>query len=285
MKPTIYILDDDPSVVKILANIINSTSKGIVVGKNTNPNTAVLEIMSLKPDIVLIDMLMPNLDGIGVITSLKEFNLKCVFIMISEVQSKDIISKAYNSGIEFFINKPINMIEVAHVIQKVADTILLKDLTKILHDKVEPAQLEANHDETNTKIMKVLSDIGIVGRKGVKELLLLIKYILEDKNKFGINYEFRLKDYYQGINEELHDSSLTDKAIEQRIRRLLQYGLVNLANIGLEDFGSIIFETYSSTLYEFKEVRQEMNYVKGKSFYHGKSNIKRFVEGLLYFVK
>ncbi|MBC8015855.1 MAG: DNA-binding domain-containing protein, partial [Sporomusaceae bacterium] len=43
-----------------------------------------------------------------------------------------------------------------------------------------------------------------------------------------------------------------------------------------------IFQSYSSSLFDFKEVRQEMNSIQGKSQYRGKINVKKFIEGLLF---
>ena len=72
------------------------------------------------------------------------------------------------------------------------------------------------------------------------------------------------------------------KAIEQRVRRATTKGLQNLANLGIEDYYNEIFQSYSSSLFDFKEVRHEMNFMQGKSQYRGKINVKKFIEGLLF---
>ncbi len=119
----IYIVDDDITVVKMLENIIEDCDLGKVCGYSLDCSACIEEISVLSPDIVLIDLLMPGRDGISVVKELKAANDNLKFIMISQVSSKDLISKAYMAGIDFFINKPINMIEVKTVINNISEKI------------------------------------------------------------------------------------------------------------------------------------------------------------------
>jgi len=101
-----YIIDDDINIIRVLENIIEESNLGDVVGFNTNSLTALNEIAFINTDIVLIDLLMPELDGINFIKKVN--NKKIKFIMISQVSEKRIIGKAYEAGVDFFISKPIN---------------------------------------------------------------------------------------------------------------------------------------------------------------------------------
>ena len=117
----IYIVDDNINIIKILEKIIEDTDLGQVVGVQTNSTKAVEEILVIKPDIVLVDLLMPNKDGISLVRDLKNHDQDIQYIMISQVSSKDMIAKAYKSGIEYYISKPIDAIEVQVVIKKVIE--------------------------------------------------------------------------------------------------------------------------------------------------------------------
>ena len=107
-----YILDDLISSVKVMSNIIESSNLGEIIGTNTNSEKGVAEILAKKPDIVLVDLLMPVKDGITVVNEVREVNPDISFIMVSQVVDKNMISDAYNAGIEFFITKPNNRIEI-----------------------------------------------------------------------------------------------------------------------------------------------------------------------------
>ncbi len=114
----IYIVEDDDNIVNILEKIILDKDLGEVIGKANDGKKGLEEIPLLKPDIVLVDLLMPGMDGINLTRKVKAIDPDIQYIMISQVSSKDMIAKAYESGIEYYISKPINAIEVQSVIKK-----------------------------------------------------------------------------------------------------------------------------------------------------------------------
>ena len=60
------------------------------------------------------------MDGISLVRQAKQILPDTAFIMLSQVNSKDMIGEAYESGVEFYIQKPINSIEVESIIKKVS---------------------------------------------------------------------------------------------------------------------------------------------------------------------
>lgn len=66
-----YLLDDDINIIKILERIIESNFNRSIVGFSNNPEKAVEEILLKQPDAVLIDYLMPFMDGVDVIKNVK----------------------------------------------------------------------------------------------------------------------------------------------------------------------------------------------------------------------
>ena len=131
-----YIVDDDISIVRILTNIIEENNLFEVIGSSNNGETAFNEILLLSPDIVLVDLLMPKMDGNTLVQELKILRPDICFIMISQVLDSELIADSYKSGIEFFIKKPINKIEVEKVTSKVAEKIemqmMLSNIKKML---------------------------------------------------------------------------------------------------------------------------------------------------------
>ena len=65
-----YIVDDNIATVKSLANIIRSRDIGEVCGYSTDPEAAMEEILEDRPDIVLVDLLMSEMDGISLVERL-----------------------------------------------------------------------------------------------------------------------------------------------------------------------------------------------------------------------
>lgn len=72
------------------------------------------------------------------------------------------------------------------------------------------------------------------------------------------------------------------KSMEQRIRRTAFNSLVNLAHLGLDDYSNEIFVDYSSTLYNFEQVRKEMDCIRQKTIRHGNLKIRHFLTSLAF---
>ena len=115
----IYIIEDDISIINILEDIIETNDLGEICGDCGGDVPDVSEVLRAKPDVVLVDFFMPVMDGATFVAELRKFNSSMKCIMISQVSSKDLISKAYTSGIDFFISKPINLIEIKSVLSNV----------------------------------------------------------------------------------------------------------------------------------------------------------------------
>lgn len=273
-----YILDDLISSVKVMSNIIESSNLGEIIGTNTNSEKGVAEILAKKPDIVLVDLLMPVKDGITVVNEVREVNPDISFIMVSQVVDKNMISDAYNAGIEFFITKPNNRIEIENVIRRVLEKkqmeTVLSGIRSVMGQPSPASQhatSEKSGDEFTAKVKKILGSVGMLGESGTKDILNVCSYL----NRNNLNYDSKttLNDYAAHLNED-------PKSVKQRIRRAIKRGLTNVASLGIEDYYSDSFDEYSHTLFNFDTVRMEMDLLRGKSQYGGRPTIDRFFEGL-----
>lgn len=273
-----FIVEDDLNIVKILNKIIYDRTLGEVLGYSLDGATAFEEILNLKPDIVLVDLFIPEKDGISLVRDIAKNNSHIAFIMISQVSSKDMISKAYESGIEFYIQKPINAIEVQNVLQYVKEKLdnehKLSEIKK-LFNITEPNPKKTDIHDYENKLKSILQCIGIVGEIGTKDIISIIKYL--------INSNSSLSDYT--IKEICQKFSNNPKTVEQRIRRAAIKGMINLAHLGIEDNLNYVFLEYSNGLYDFKEIRIEMDYIRGKGKNRGKVSIRKFIDGLIYYSK
>jgi two-component system response regulator YcbB len=72
--------------------------------------------------------------------------------------------------------------------------------------------------------------------------------------------------------------------MEQRLRRAINRGLINLANVGIEDYMNENFMRFSSTLYDFENVKAEMDFIRGKRDSGGKISVRKFIDNLILMV-
>ena len=102
-----YLIDDDRNILNVLKRIITDRGLGTICGCAQNGRDGLEDFEREKPDIVIVDVLMPEMDGISLVQKAKPLLPNTAFIMLSQVSSKDMIASAYEAGAEFFIQKPV----------------------------------------------------------------------------------------------------------------------------------------------------------------------------------
>lgn len=267
-----YIIDDDVNIVKILTNLIEESKSGEVIGSSNDGETALSEILIYNPDIVLVDLLLPKLDGNSLVREVKLLKPGIKFIMISQVSDVKLVEDSYNSGIEFFISKPINKIEVEKVTSKVAEKIEIENMLNNIKKVFKDINPHKKPQDNNIKIIKhTLSNFGMLGEKGTNDIIKICMHLLETKKSFE----------ECNFNELCCIIGDSPKTVQQRMRRAIKSGLTNLAYIGIEDYYNESFQEYSKGMFDFASVKAEMDYIKGKNKTGGKVIISKFFEGLL----
>lgn len=284
MTLRLVIVDDDISIREMLKNIIAQYQLGLVVGESGDGAAAESLIAALQPDIALVDVLLPGQDGISLINKLQQADLHTAFIVISQVNDQQMVGSAYGSGVEFFIHKPLNVLEVTTVIKNVAENRDLKETLQNIQRITRPfaaggtPPAVAQEDDFKTRLYRVFTELGILGEAGTTDIYRLVEELraLMPAEK---NAGYQLSELYDKVATELGQDRRT---VEQRVRRTIAQALQNLAWLGADDYYQENFQRYSVALFDFKEVRQEIEYIKGKSAYRGKINVKKFLEGIMF---
>lgn len=295
-----FIADDDDAICTMLTEIIEDYDLGSVVGTLGNGSTIDKTLLTLKKiDILIIDLLMPIRDGIETIRSLGG-NLNAKIIMLSQVEDKDMIAEAYSLGVEYYITKPINRLEVIKIIEKVTENIKLQksiyDIKKTLNIlDYEKKDFKPNiHVEKKTIITSgkfLLSELGIIGENGSSDLLSMLEYVYTSENKNDVKDDFpALKDIFTNVAVKKLGSGVLPsqiakevKASEQRVRRAISQSLTHLASLGLMDYSNEKFEQYSSSFFDFIEIRKKMLELENNtklSESKVRINMKKFVKVL-----
>lgn len=274
-----YLIDESPSVINRLKNIICEQALGNVCGSAVEPVDALEDLEHLRPDIVVIDLKMQKMDGITFIRKAREILSSTVYVVLSQTPNKELISAAYENGAEIVIQKPVDGIEVTHILRKVVRNLnMLRTFQQMqeLLGKIDPqgkfvekVQF-SKQDEVHERAEDLLRKIGILGESGSRDIVALIEHLSKHPDDMSLPLE--------KLCAKVGD---TPKTIEQRMRRAAYAGLVSLASLGVEDYANDIFMEYAGSLYQFEQVRKEMDYIRGRSDHHGKVQIKTFLSALL----
>lgn len=272
-----YFLDDDKNITNILKLIVNTRGLGVCCGSAESAAEALSDLPIMKPDIIIVDFLMPEMDGITFIKKAKAILPDSAYIMLSQVSSKDMIASAYEAGVEFFIQKPLNSVEVESIIRKVSDGLDMKRMVQKMHNIFtadSPAQAKkfTSEDQIEANLRTILTRLGIVGDAGSKDIINIVKYMCTHPDAVDT----------MTVSDLCSNFCDNPKSMEQRIRRAAFNGLVNLAHLGLDDYSNEIFVDYSSSLYNFEQVRKEMDCIRQKSVRHGNVKIRHFLTSLTF---
>lgn len=271
----------------MLKNIIMEGDLGVVVGEAESGINGVSSILTMHPDVVLIDLLMPELDGIETIERLKMEGFKGQFIMISQIVNKEMVGEAYEKGVEFFIHKPINRVEVLSILKKTTEQFRLKGSLLAIQESLANIGLTKTiRRQSSVKeiVLAILNDMGIIGEVGSDDIVTIIEFLMnQDKRVAQLP---SLKELYEAVTMK-GESSESDlkresKAMEQRIRRTILTAVNNLASLGAIDYTNHEFEYYAPRYFDFQEIRNQMISIQeGRSeLVKVKINIKKFLQVL-----
>ena len=140
-KTTVLIADDNQEFSQTLATYLQEQNDMEVIGIAKDGTEAIDMITNIAPDIVLLDVIMPHLDGIGVLENLNmiRVNKRPICIMLSAVGQDKITQKAISLGAEYYVVKPFDI------------ELLIKRIRELKNYKPSNNNSESNFISKDTK--------------------------------------------------------------------------------------------------------------------------------------
>ena len=118
MAQNILICDDAAFMRMMIKDILTKNGYNIV-GEAENGAKAVEKYAELKPDLVLMDITMPEMDGIEALKKIKAADANASIIMCSAMGQQAMVIESIQSGAKDFIVKPFQADRVLEAVQKV----------------------------------------------------------------------------------------------------------------------------------------------------------------------
>ena len=116
MKLSVLIVDDDEVMRDTLSDVLKK--KGYEVSVASSGNEALSAIRKNIVDLVVLDMRLPDLDGIEVLKRVKEFDTEILVIMMTAYSDVQTAVSAMKSGAYHYINKPFELEELKLLIER-----------------------------------------------------------------------------------------------------------------------------------------------------------------------
>jgi DNA-binding NarL/FixJ family response regulator len=145
----ILIADDHLMVRKGLSTLIQGVSGFMLVGEAEDGNQAIAMCRDLRPDVVLMDIVMPNVSGIEAIHSILAENPNASIIALTSFPDKQLIRRALGAGARGFLYKDVSVDELVNAIRQVyiGQAVLDSDALSILMSRAETSQKSEGHSD------------------------------------------------------------------------------------------------------------------------------------------
>lgn len=107
MAKKLLIVDDEVEICEFLKSFFED--RNFKVATACSGDQALLKVSSFSPDVILLDIQMPGMDGLTVLQKVKESFPKVKVIMVTAVETQDKIEKAIRLGADNYITKPLSL--------------------------------------------------------------------------------------------------------------------------------------------------------------------------------
>ena len=186
-KITILIADDNPEFAKTLTNYIERDEELEVIAVARDGKQAIEMILNTEPDIALLDVIMPHLDGIGVLEKIKEANMRKrpICIMLSAVGQDKITGKALALGAEYYVVKPFDIELLIQRIREIKNFKPNGSNSFIINETKRTPYIDVNstktEDQLEALVTNVIHGVGVPAHiKGYQYLREAIMLVVND---------------------------------------------------------------------------------------------------------
>lgn len=213
-KISVLIADDNKMFTDELAAFIKTMPDMSVVGVAYNGNEALAMINETKPDVVILDIIMPERDGLGVLKQLSASKTKKpICIVLSVTGSSSIMETAIKLGADYYLLKPQSMPAVADAIRSFSDV-----SSEIAAPAIEQISMmpQAKAVDLEAIVTEFIHELGVPAHiKGYQYIRSAIMMVVEDMEL--LNYI--TKQLYPTIAKKY---KTTSSRVERAIRHSIE---------------------------------------------------------------
>jgi DNA-binding NarL/FixJ family response regulator len=116
-RPRVVLADDHPHVLVALCRLLGSSCE--VVGSVSNGHDAIAAVLTLRPDILITDLMMPDLDGLEVCRRVKHAVPETAVVIVTAFDDDQVQKAALAAGASAFIPKHAAADTLEHTIRQI----------------------------------------------------------------------------------------------------------------------------------------------------------------------
>lgn len=230
-KISVLIADDNKEFCSILNDYLLSQRDIIVTGVAKDGIEALTLIEEKKPDLVILDIIMPHLDGLGVLERLNSMEIDKMprIIVLSAVGQDKITQKAINLGADYYVVKPFDMDIFTKRIREMFNGNIQESIRRTSSTfQSESRPQHKEHLDLETEITNIIHEIGVPAHiKGYMYLREAITMVINDMELLSAV----TKELYPSIAKKYNTTaSRVERAIRHAIEVAWGRGQVDAIN-------------------------------------------------------
>lgn len=235
---TLLIVDDEINICKLINLLVDWDALNIeCIGFSQNGEDAYARIVDEKPDIVITDIRMPGYSGLELIKKCKEEGISSQFIILSGYAQFDYAHSAIRYGVNDFLLKPINRVELNEALERTVSNLGLpvesnytSDASNNLRRSLFYALMHNEYNYTLPDIDQLNRDHGFAFKQGLFQVVIITLDCDDPSNSqvFSIIKKLK-KDMISEFSSACFDYFLMDK--DTRIYCILNYDKKKSADI------------------------------------------------------
>lgn len=220
-KITVLIADDNKEFCNILNDYLLSQRDIIVTGIAKDGVEALRLIQEKKPDLVVLDIIMPHLDGLGVLEKLNTMDMDTMprIIVLSAVGQDKITQRAITLGADYYVVKPFDMEVFTKRIRQMFNNTISGDETKKTISFIDSTEMKVNKKQPidlEEEITGIIHEIGVPAHiKGYMYLREAITMVVNDMELLSAV----TKELYPSIAKKFNT---TASRVERAIRHAIE---------------------------------------------------------------
>ena len=162
-KIKIFIADDNAEFISTLVTYLDSQEDMEVIDTARDGLEAIEKIVKHKPDIAILDVIMPQMDGLGILESLHEkLETFPICIMLSAVGQDKVTSRAISLGAQYYVVKPFEMEVLVKRIRELVKNQPIETITPKLKElKNNYIKIESTKLNLEAKVTNIIHDVGV----------------------------------------------------------------------------------------------------------------------------
>ena len=243
-KIKILIADDNIDFVSTLITYFNTQEDVEIVATAKDGQDAYNKIITERPTVVLLDVIMPHLDGLGVLEKLVSSNIELpICIMLSAVGQDNVTAQAINLGAQYYILKPFKMDVLMKRIRELIDKPAEKKSNiQIVTKEAKTIYVDINDQSTKEEILEI-KVTNIIHEIGVPAHIKGYQYLRD-----GIIMVVNNIEIINQITKQLYpDLAKKYKTTPSRVERAIRHAIEVAWNRGqIETVDSIFGYTVNS---------------------------------------